>query len=320
MSYKIDKILKKIENIIGYTLPNKFKEFYLEGNKNINNIKFLSINEIYEEVCNPTNSELEEDLYVVEPKQAILEKCFDEKRVPFITDYSGNFIGIDFNPGLNGVLGQIINYGADEYEMKVLANTFEDFINGLKGIYIEDESYIMDYLSEKNLTFKKDEILSDIEKINTSNFLEKTITEKKKNEIIIQSKIKYKDMEQIIAILSELDVKLKNDESIRKYKNYWFHLRIINKKDSLSRTMETKEAFYKKLSEYNKEEIKGFSFAITNDLEEFRDNEIYIGEERMFVEINILQNQILVRYTETIKNKIMLETFNNIVNYIKNVK
>ena len=315
---ELNVIFKKIEEIIGYTLPNKFKKFYLKNKLNINNINFLNIDEIYREVCDPIDNEIEVDLYKSEPQKAILEKSFDPKRVPFITDESGNYIGIDFNPGINGIIGQIINYGTDEYEMKVLANTFEDFIDGLKGIKIKENIYVMDYLYENNLNFRKINTISDIKKI-SSNIEKCIIKEEKKTETIIQKEIKFENVKNIITILSEIDNKLMTNVNIKKYKNYWFYLRIINKKDSLSRTMENTESFFEKYSQYNKEEIKGFSFSIINYIEEIKDNKVNIGEERIFVEINLVNNQTLIRYTETINNNIMFEACNKIIKYINNI-
>ena len=100
-----------------------------------------------------------------------------------------------------------------------------------------------------------------------------------------------------------------DNPNVKKFKNYWFDFRIINKKDSLSRTMETEKSFYAKLESYNKEEIKGFSFAITNYIEQLIDNEMLIGEERIFVETNLINNTILIRYTETVGNNEMKKTY-----------
>ena len=315
---ELNVILKKIEEIVGYTLPSKFKKIYLKNKTNIKNINFLSIDEIYREVCDPIDNEVEVELYKSEPKKAILEKSFDPKRVPFISDESGNYIGIDFNPGVNGIIGQIINYGTDEYEMKVLANTFEDFIDGLKRIKIKDNIYVMDYLDENNLNFRKINTISDIKKI-SNNIEEHIIKEEKKTETIIEKELKFENVKNIITILSEIDNKLMSNVNVRKYKNYWFYLRIINKKDSLSRTMENVESFFEKYSQYNKEEIKGFSFSIVNYIEEIKNNKVNIGEERIFVEINLVNNQTLIRYTETINNNIMFEACNKIIKYINNI-
>jgi len=312
-------ILKKIESILGYQLPCKFVEFYLNDERFVNNIEFLDINSIYNEICTSFDEDIEEDLYEIEPANAILAKSFDEKRLPLITDGSGNYIGIDFNPGTKGIIGQIINYGRDEYTMKVLANSFEDFVEGLKQINITEDIYVVDYLFENNLNFRRDIINNDIKKIQSDITESKEIFEEKKNEVIIEKEVNFENIKEIINILSTIDYKLRNNIAVRKYQNIWFDHRIINKRDSLSRTMPTTESFYEKLNTYNTEEIKGYSFAILNEIEEKRGNQLYMGQERIFVEINLIKKQVLIRYTETIKNQVMLDVYNEAIRYVNNV-
>jgi cell wall assembly regulator SMI1 len=48
--------------------------------------------------------------------------------VPFAYDFAGNHLGIDLDPGPNGVYGQVINFGRDEDAKFVLANSFAAFI------------------------------------------------------------------------------------------------------------------------------------------------------------------------------------------------
>ncbi len=52
-------------------------------------------------------------------------------------------------------------------------------------------------------------------------------------------------------------------------------------------------------------------------MEELKDDKIMTGKERIFVEINVISNRVLVRYTQTIKNKIMNDTYEKIVKYIQ---
>lgn len=78
--------------------------------------------------------------------------------------------------------------------------------------------------------------------------------------------------------------------------------------------MRTEKSFYEKLESYNKNEIKGFSFAITNYIEQLVNNEILFGEERIFVETNLINNTILIRYTETVGNDEMKNTYEKLKN------
>ena len=122
----------------------------------VGNIEFLMLDEIINEINIISEEEniINENLEV-EPKGSIKKVEYGEKRVPFITDYSGNFVGIDFDPGVNGVIGQVINYGGDEEKMYVFANTFKDFIEGIESLKIENDIYIVDYLIDNKINFIK---------------------------------------------------------------------------------------------------------------------------------------------------------------------
>jgi len=50
------------------------------------------------------------------------------KWLPLIGDWSGNFIGLDFDPDSKGSKGQVINFGRDEEEKYVFADSLEEFL------------------------------------------------------------------------------------------------------------------------------------------------------------------------------------------------
>lgn len=312
---EIKNLFEKIEFIIGYSLPDEFKKIYLTSTK-INNVELMGLKDIYDEIVNATDEEEDIEIYEIKPENSILAKAFDKKRLPFITDDSGNYIGIDYNPGKEGVIGQIINYGTDEYNMRVFAYNFKDFIDGIKKENISNDIYITDYLVNNNIVFlkekKNDTSIKTIAKSETLN--KREIKDSIKHEDIITTEFKNDYLKIIIDNLSQMNKDIMNNTNVKKFKNYWFDYRIINKKDSLSRTMETEKSFYAKLESYNKEEIKGFSFAITNYIEQLVDNEMLIGEERIFVEINLINKTILIRYTETVGNNEMKKTYEKLKN------
>lgn len=313
---KMKSLFEKIEYEIGYSLPNEFQETYL--NLQEKNINLMSLEEIYYEVISEFSEHEDPELYESEPANAILLKAFDKKRVPFIKDDSGNFIGMDFNPGTEGVIGQIINYGCDENYMKVFAYSFKDFIDGIRKCNISEDIYITDYLLDNNISFiSEKKIDTSIVKLENKNL--KEIKEANIIENIKEENIQIENLQEIIQILSEMNSEIMKDKNVKKFKNYWFNYRIINKKDSLSRTMMDKESFFKKLENYNKDEIKGFSFAISNYIEEIKDQNILAGEEKIFVEINILSKKILIRYTETIGDLNMKAAYDKINNYIDTI-
>ncbi len=63
------------------------------------------------------------------PDNCIKKLPFHSKWVPVFTDYGGNYIGIDLDPAILGVKGQIINFGRDEENMYVYANNLEGFFD-----------------------------------------------------------------------------------------------------------------------------------------------------------------------------------------------
>lgn len=315
----IEVLLKKIEEIIGYTLPKDFKNFYLNHLK-MDNIEFLDLEHIYFEVQDVIEDKCEPDSYTIEPEKTILPKTFSKKRVPFIYIDTGDYIGIDFEPDVNGTVGQIINYGCNEYDMKVFAYNFKEFVEGIKNINFGEE-YITDYLFRNNIDFRNNKIEDkSIVKIEEKEQEKEEITKKVVNENIVKSNIEIKDLQTIIDILSQMNRNIVNDTNIKTFKNIWFDHRIINKRESLSRTMPDQISFYKKLEESNKEEIKGFSFAVLNKIEESRKKllkeKIVFGEEKIFVEINIIKKQTLVRYTKTIENKYMKKAYEEINDFL----
>lgn len=51
--------------------------------------------------------------------------------IPFAYDHGGNHLGVDLDPGENGTLGQVINFGRDEENKYVLASSMAAFLEWL---------------------------------------------------------------------------------------------------------------------------------------------------------------------------------------------
>lgn len=67
--------------------------------------------------------------YISEPADAIQEVYSDGGWIPVAKEpMEGNYVGMDFNPGAAGRAGQIINFGRDEDEKRVLATSLPDLI------------------------------------------------------------------------------------------------------------------------------------------------------------------------------------------------
>ncbi len=63
------------------------------------------------------------------PDNFIRKRPYHAKWVPVFSDYGGNYIGIDLDPDVQGVKGQIINFGRDEEDMFVFADGLEGFFD-----------------------------------------------------------------------------------------------------------------------------------------------------------------------------------------------
>lgn len=51
--------------------------------------------------------------------------------IPQTTDGSGNHVGLDYDPGVKGTVGQVIKFGRDEDTKRVIADSFEGFVSML---------------------------------------------------------------------------------------------------------------------------------------------------------------------------------------------
>jgi len=58
--------------------------------------------------------------------------------IPLAYDWGGNYIGIDMDPPKGGKLGQVILYGPDEEERRVLGSCIGGFFDRLSELEIHD--------------------------------------------------------------------------------------------------------------------------------------------------------------------------------------
>lgn len=131
-----DKI-DEIETLIDLVLPEDFKNLYSRYNgeineKGIGNLRghsFMSLNEIIEELrLYIEHADTEEGISSF-PKKSIKEKYYHTKWIPIFSDYGGNFIGMDLDPGEEGKVGQMIIFGRDEDPNFVIADSLSDFFD-----------------------------------------------------------------------------------------------------------------------------------------------------------------------------------------------
>ncbi|MBW4625181.1 MAG: SMI1/KNR4 family protein [Brasilonema octagenarum HA4186-MV1] len=148
--------IESLENHIGIQLPMSFKEFYKWHNGQQGKItglfyglEFLSLEGIFEQwktwsdiidVDETINEEIGGKSHI---PGKVKEIYINKKWIPFVHDWGGNHIGIDFDPAERGRVGQVINFGRDEDVKFVLADDFESFLNWLMT-ELESGNYIVD--------------------------------------------------------------------------------------------------------------------------------------------------------------------------------
>jgi cell wall assembly regulator SMI1 len=152
------------EKTVGYSFPASLRDLYEINNGTHdgdgiggslwNGYEFLSIRQITDNWI--ANKEVIDDIYPSTgssyPEDAIKTAYYNINWVPFLHDGSGNYIGIDLDPGVAGKSGQVINFGSDEIHQHVIANSLEDFVAIILrqiqsgNVKIEDSDwYFIDY-------------------------------------------------------------------------------------------------------------------------------------------------------------------------------
>ena len=132
--------ISELEKCLKCRLPDDFKHCYRRHNGQKGNtsglfcgLPFLCINELYyqwtawqELAGEDFATEITGESY---PYGAIKPTYINLQWIPFTHDGSGNHLGIDLDPGVDGVVGQVINFGTDENNKFVLAPSLTDFMS-----------------------------------------------------------------------------------------------------------------------------------------------------------------------------------------------
>lgn len=69
------------------------------------------------------DDDYDEGYWTSYPEGTVLETVYSDRWFPFATDLCGNYLGIDFAPGPNGKIGQVIFFGRDIDERIVIADS-----------------------------------------------------------------------------------------------------------------------------------------------------------------------------------------------------
>lgn len=75
-----------------------------------------------------------------DPPGAVKPMDTNRSWIPLTREHGGNHIDLDFDPGPDGVVGQVIAYGRDEDEKRLLANSFREFLP-LLVVTVRDEDW-----------------------------------------------------------------------------------------------------------------------------------------------------------------------------------
>ncbi|MVP01147.1 SMI1/KNR4 family protein [Paenibacillus lutrae] len=128
--------IQELETRTGFRLPEAFKQLLRihNGEKEYRGIfmglGFLST----QEMLRNWNSyrELTDEVWgsvLSFESGKIQEYAYHPGWLPIADDGGGNYLGIDFAPGESGISGQIINYGSDETELFVIADSFGELLD-----------------------------------------------------------------------------------------------------------------------------------------------------------------------------------------------
>ena len=161
--------ISRLETTTGLTLPEDLKQLYRLHNGESGHaglffgLPFISIDEalaewtVWENLAGSTAS-LDTSIISV-PANHIKEQYINTRYLPISKDYGGNNIGIDLDPGPDGISGQVINFGRDEDTRFVIAPSLAGFME-----------FILHHVKNGNYTF---EINGDEEDNEPRNFLMK---------------------------------------------------------------------------------------------------------------------------------------------------
>lgn len=149
-----------LENELGITLPDSFKAFYEHYNGQekadptgfffgLHFLPYEQVQRQWQVWRDIIEMEGEEGMASMSENSVSLvpgkiKPLYANLRwIPFIHDWGGNHVGLDFDPDEDGVVGQVINFGRDEERKFVLADSFEGFI-GWMGEQLQQGNYIID--------------------------------------------------------------------------------------------------------------------------------------------------------------------------------
>lgn len=164
--------LDALEVHLGVTLPTELKEFLSihNGQKDecaglVFGQRLLSTNSIrrcWDDWRNIDETEMNKDcasLMDSNPKGYIKPMYTNKKWIPISYDWSGNHIGLDYDPDEKGKQGQIITFGRDTDTKHLIASNFSNLIYMLT-VFLKNARWTGEYLEGKSLSEVQSEVRS----------------------------------------------------------------------------------------------------------------------------------------------------------------
>ncbi len=134
-----DADISQAEQAMNVTFPAELKQLYAIHNGELHSgpglffgLQFLTLGEMVNEwkIWSDLQDEYADmgDHYSI-PSDWIKEQYINRQWIPFCHDGGGNHLGIDLDPGPDGIVGQVINFGRDEETKFVIARDIGQFIH-----------------------------------------------------------------------------------------------------------------------------------------------------------------------------------------------
>ncbi len=151
--------LTELERIIKRKLPDTYRMLLLTFNGEqqetvslMGGFCLLSVKRVIREYeFIKTNISDEADVF---QPNLIQPHHYQKERIPFADDGSGNFISIDYEPGIDGKEGQIIYLPLGEPEpMSVIFNNFDEYLKFLTNAIIDGKVQVEEYNDDGKKTF-----------------------------------------------------------------------------------------------------------------------------------------------------------------------
>ena len=158
--------IKAAEEEMGYDLPDDWRQLYAQHNGESGHLglfldlPWLPLEEVLVQWRTWKGLEADyaqEGTHFSVPSGVIRERYVNLGWIPLSHDWGGNHLGVDMAPGVNGVVGQFINFGRDEELKFVLAQNTADLFRFLaeeiasERCQVEDPTEAMSWCDGQNL-------------------------------------------------------------------------------------------------------------------------------------------------------------------------